>query len=173
MMTRIRAQVLAAITLAVLQHSALAFAPVGGYARGVPVVSVDFPPASFAGRSTTSALAAGGRPKFGEPGYDGDPTGLKRGAILLPIVLLVNVWMFSIPVEFRRARICSEQQVRENPSSKCMTTETWRQGVADYYANGGESSSTSRLTLMLQQVPQGCRQCFVISWDFGSLYLIT
>lgn len=133
-MTRIRAQVLAAITLAVLQHSALAFAPVGGYARGV---SVDFPPASFAGRSTTSALAAGEGPKFGEPGYDGDPTGLKRGAILLPIVLLVNVWMFSIPVEFRRARICSEQQVRENPSSKCMTTETWRQGVADYYANGG------------------------------------
>ena len=133
MMTRI--QVLAAITLAILQHSALAFAPVGGYARGV---SVDFPPASFgAGRSTTSALAAGEGPKFGEPGYEGDPTGLKRGAILLPIALLVNVWMFSIPVEYRRARICSEQQVREHPHSKCMTTGTWRKGVADYYANGG------------------------------------
>ena len=132
MMTRI--QVLAALTLAILQDRALAFAPVGGCARGV---SVDFPPASFAGRSTTSALAAVEGPKFGEDGYEGDPTGLKRGAIILPIALLVNIWMFSIPVEYRRARICSEQQVRENPNSKCMTTETWRKGVADYYANGG------------------------------------
>lgn len=127
-----RTQVLAAIILAILQHNAAAFAPVDSYARGV---SVGLPHASFAGRS--SALAAGEGPKFGEPGYEGDPTGLKRGAILLPIVLLVNVWMFSIPVEYRRARICSEQQVRENPASKCMTVDAWREGVADYYANGG------------------------------------
>lgn len=85
-------------------------------------------------QSSTALLA---EPKFGDPDYEGDPTGLKRGALLLPIALAINIWMFSVPVEFRRARFCSEEQVRENPNSKCMTWETWRSGVSDYYANGG------------------------------------
>ena len=45
--------------------------------------------------------------------------------------------MFSIPVEFRRARLCSEEQVRLNPDSKCMTFEMWTKGVSEYYGNGG------------------------------------
>ena len=116
------------VILGFLQYSALSFAPAGGVSQ----------PPSFAVRPASSALAArGNEPQFGDPDYVGDPTGLKRGLLIFPLALLFNVWMFSIPVEYRRARICSEEQVRENPDSKCMTTETWRRGVADYYANGG------------------------------------
>ena len=111
------------VILGFLQYNALSFVPAGGVSQ----------PPSFAGRPASSALAA----RDNEPHYSGDPTGLQRGLLIFPLVLLVNVWMFSIPVEYRRARICSEEQVRENPDSKCMTTETWRRGVADYYANGG------------------------------------
>jgi len=134
MLARTQVKVLVALILGILRYNALAFAPIGGRAssRGV-----DRQPASFVGRPSTSALAAGDEPRYGEPGYKGDPTGLKRGNIIFPIIFLLNVWAFSIPVEYRRARICSEEQVRDNPGSKCMTTETWRKGVADYYANGG------------------------------------
>mmetsp|Transcript_18585 Transcript_18585/g.53361 ORF Transcript_18585/g.53361 Transcript_18585/m.53361 type:complete len:155 (-) Transcript_18585:1332-1796(-) len=136
-------QVLAAI-LGCLQRNVLAFVPVAGVrpASSVSVssnVSIFHQHASFAGSSLTSSALAARRdgPQFGDSDYNGDPTGLKRGAIILPFALLINIWMFSIPVEYRRARICSEEQVRDNPGSKCMTTETWRSGVADYYANGG------------------------------------
>mmetsp|Transcript_25135 Transcript_25135/g.54865 ORF Transcript_25135/g.54865 Transcript_25135/m.54865 type:complete len:165 (-) Transcript_25135:47-541(-) len=95
----------------------------------------DEPALKNVGDQPSTALLA--EPQFGDPDYEGDPTGLKRGAILLPIIFLINVWLFSIPVEFRRARLCSEEEVRANPNSKCMTWETWRSGVADYYASGG------------------------------------
>ncbi len=68
---------------------------------------------------------------------DPDPTGMKRGLILFPTVLLIAIWLFSIPPEFRRARICSEQQVIDYPDSKCMTATNWVGGVKDYYMNGG------------------------------------
>jgi len=72
-----------------------------------------------------------------EDRIESDPTGRKRGLILLPIVLLIAIWLFSIPPEFRRARICSEQQVIDNPGSKCITGENWVKGVQEYYRNGG------------------------------------
>jgi hypothetical protein len=68
---------------------------------------------------------------------DADPTGMKRGLVLFPLVLLVAVWLFSIPPEFRRARICTEQQVIDNPNSKCITAQNWVSGVKGYYQNGG------------------------------------
>lgn len=63
--------------------------------------------------------------------------GIKRGLYLLGIVLAFNIWIFSIPPEFRRAKLCSEEQVAMFPDSGCMTGEKWVQGVQDYYANGG------------------------------------
>ena len=68
---------------------------------------------------------------------ESDPTGLRRGAVLLPLVVLVAVWLFTIPVEFRRARFCSEEQVRIYPDSKCITPDNWVKGIQDYYQQGG------------------------------------
>lgn len=68
---------------------------------------------------------------------DADPGGLRRGLALFPIVVLFTVWLFSIPPDFRRARICTEQQVIDNPDSRCITTTNWVGGVQDYYRNGG------------------------------------
>ena len=50
---------------------------------------------------------------------------------------MLNVWIFSIPPEFRRARFCTEEDVRLHPEKNCQTFDMWRKGVAEYYANGG------------------------------------
>ena len=64
-------------------------------------------------------------------------TGLYEGYYLLGIVMIVAIWLFSIPVEYRRANICSEEQTRSYPDSNCMTVQTWTSGIAQYYKNGG------------------------------------
>jgi len=51
--------------------------------------------------------------------------------------MILNVWFFTIPPEFRRARFCSEEQVAANPDSHCTTGKDWREGIGQYYANGG------------------------------------
>ena len=63
--------------------------------------------------------------------------GIQRGIYLLGIVFFFNVWIFSIPPEFRRAKICSDEQVRLFPDSGCMTGSQWVGGITEYYANGG------------------------------------
>ena len=83
-------------------------------------------------KSTTTSLNM----NFSPPG-DNDPTGLKEGKYLLILVMLINIWAFSIPPEFRRAQFCSEEQVRDNPESKCITFGAWKDGIAEYYNNGG------------------------------------
>lgn len=65
-----------------------------------------------------------------------DPSGQRRGLILFPLVLLFTAWLFTIPPEFRRAHLCSEQQVIDYPG-KCITADTWINGVKEYYRNGG------------------------------------
>lgn len=64
-------------------------------------------------------------------------TNIERGPVLWFISLALCVWSFSIPVEFRRARFCSEQQVIDNPTSKCITFGNWAKNIASYYENGG------------------------------------
>ena len=63
--------------------------------------------------------------------------GIDRGVYILGFALLANVWLFSIPPEFRRAKICSEEQVIQFPDSNCMTASSWVEGVQSYYSNGG------------------------------------
>jgi hypothetical protein len=68
---------------------------------------------------------------------DEDPLGLARGAVLLGVVALANLWSFSIPPDYRRAKLCSQEQVVLYPKSKCMTGSMWWGGVMNYYRNGG------------------------------------
>jgi hypothetical protein len=82
--------------------------------------------------TTTSSLQMSGG---SNPDVDTDGTDV--GKYLLLFVFLVNVWAFSIPVEFRRARFCTEEDVRLYPDRHCTTFETWKTGIIDYYANGG------------------------------------
>lgn len=61
--------------------------------------------------------------------------GLDRGLYLLAIVLAINVWFFSVPVEFRRTRICNEADSAAYPD-RCMTSKQFTTGIKEYYANG-------------------------------------
>jgi len=67
--------------------------------------------------------------------------GTDRGAFLLAAVLLACIWIFSIPPEFRRAYLCGSERCVQDRSAylcnDCMTTDEWKQGIADYYRNGG------------------------------------
>jgi len=62
-----------------------------------------------------------------------------RGLVLFGFVLLVNVWLFSVPPSFRRAYICPTPRCEQNrPACKdCVTGEEWKNGIVDYYRNGG------------------------------------
>ena len=72
-----------------------------------------------------------------EPYDTGYVDGSTTGAFLMAFVLLINVWIFSIPTEFRRARICKEEDVVMYPNKNCITAAEWTKGVGDYYRNGG------------------------------------
>lgn len=73
---------------------------------------------------------------FSPPG-DSDPGGLKEGKYILLLAMVFNVWLFSIPPEFRRARFCTDEDVILHPERHCTTFGAWRKGVAEYYAGGG------------------------------------
>ncbi|KAG7356982.1 hypothetical protein IV203_001670 [Nitzschia inconspicua] len=62
--------------------------------------------------------------------------GLGRGGVLLAIALLINVWFFTIPTEFRRTRLCNETDTRAYPEL-CMTPKMFVSGIAEYYKTGG------------------------------------
>jgi len=66
-----------------------------------------------------------------------DIGGLNNGKYLLLIVLSACIWIFSIPPEFRRARFCTDEDVRLYPEKHCTTFNAWKTGIAEYYANGG------------------------------------
>jgi hypothetical protein len=73
-----------------------------------------------------------------EESYDtGYVDGSTTGAFLMAFVLLINIWIFSIPTEFRRARICKEEDVVLYANKNCITADEWVRGVGDYYKNGG------------------------------------
>ena len=69
--------------------------------------------------------------------YSSYVNGTGTGWYLLAFALLVNVWIFSIPPEFRRARLCNEEEVVLYADKNCMTGDQWVKGVKGYYQNGG------------------------------------
>jgi hypothetical protein len=66
-----------------------------------------------------------------------DIGGLNEGKYLFLFVLSACIWIFSIPPEFRRARFCTDEDVRLYPEKHCTTFNAWRTGISEYYANGG------------------------------------
>ena len=87
----------------------------------------------FTSTSSTSLSMS----KEDEPYDTGYVDGSTTGAFLMAFVLLINIWIFSIPTEFRRARICKEEDVVLYPNKNCITADEWFRGVGDYYKNGG------------------------------------
>jgi hypothetical protein len=81
----------------------------------------------------TSSRSSGGN----GGGTSIDVDGMQAAPYILILVLFLCVWNFTIPVEFRRARLCSEQQVLDNPTSKCITVSNYMNGIVQYYQNGG------------------------------------
>ena len=64
--------------------------------------------------------------------------GSREGRILLIISCLAVVWGFSIPPEFRRARICTEAQVAvAAKEAHCTTFDNWKSELSQYYKDGG------------------------------------
>ena len=79
--------------------------------------------------STTTLSMGGGS-------YNVD--GTEEGKYILSFVFFLCVMGFSIPPEFRRARLCTEEQVAaSDPSSHCTTFNTWKSELAQYYKDGG------------------------------------
>jgi hypothetical protein len=66
-----------------------------------------------------------------------DVDGMQTAPYIFTFMLLVCIWNFTIPTEFRRARLCSEQQVIDNPQSNCKTIPQYLTGIQQYYQNGG------------------------------------
>eukprot|EP00571_Detonula_confervacea_P012390 CAMPEP_0172304506 /NCGR_PEP_ID=MMETSP1058-20130122/5897_1 /TAXON_ID=83371 /ORGANISM="Detonula confervacea, Strain CCMP 353" /LENGTH=110 /DNA_ID=CAMNT_0013015757 /DNA_START=156 /DNA_END=488 /DNA_ORIENTATION=- len=71
------------------------------------------------------------------PPDEKDTGGLNRGKYILVLAMMFNIWLFSIPTEFRRARFCTDEDVLLHPDKGCTTFGAWREGIAEYYANGG------------------------------------
>ena len=74
---------------------------------------------------------------WAEMNPNGETDGTNVAPFLLVAAFAVCVWLFSIPVDLRRAKICSAQQVVDNPESRCITWDKWTQSVSDYYKSGG------------------------------------
>ena len=64
--------------------------------------------------------------------------GSREGRVLLIISCLAVVWGFSIPPEFRRARICTAEQVAAAAKeAHCTTFDNWKSELSQYYKDGG------------------------------------
>jgi hypothetical protein len=59
----------------------------------------------------------------------------ERGAIFFGLVMLLAVWSFSIPVEFRRAYFCTSDPCVENRAqcNNCVTLEEWKSDIGQFY----------------------------------------
>ena len=68
-----------------------------------------------------------------------DVDGFSDGLVIMGIVLALNVWIFSIPPEFRRAKVCPDLPTTQSliNSGQCITADAWKDGIAEYYKNGG------------------------------------
>jgi hypothetical protein len=71
--------------------------------------------------------------KFNRDAVYGDSE--KRGAIVFGFSLLLVVWSFTIPVEFRRAYFCTSDPCVEHRATckNCVTLEEWTSEIGQFY----------------------------------------
>ena len=104
---------------------------------GLPTLASSSPPPLASRASTQLRVRRNGQPdntdRYGT--RVNSIIGIDRGWYILSLAVAVSVWFFTIPVEFRRTKICTEIQTQENPD-KCMTSKQFTSGIADYYSNG-------------------------------------
>jgi len=65
-------------------------------------------------------------------GGGGSIDGTDVGIYIQIFVLMVCIWLFTMPPNFRRAHICAPQD-----DDGCVSFQQWTEGVADYYKGGG------------------------------------
>ena len=78
-------------------------------------------------------------------GTNSNVDGAGRGSVILAVVLVIVVWGFSIPTEFRRAHFCAglvagtDTPCTQNRAAcyDCVTFDEWKGGIVQYYKNGG------------------------------------
>ena len=102
------------------------------YSGQVPSGGAFFSPQASPVTASSSNVVLSSTPS---PNVDG--TG--RGTVIQVIVLLVCVWIFSIPPEFRRAHMCMTEACEQNRAAcyDCVTQSEWIDNIASYYKNGG------------------------------------
>uniref|UniRef100_A0A7S2A0X6 Uncharacterized protein n=1 Tax=Trieres chinensis TaxID=1514140 RepID=A0A7S2A0X6_TRICV len=68
-----------------------------------------------------------------------DRYGYKRGAVLLALVGLFNVWLTTLPPELRGATICAKDWCERHPNElcDCVSFDTWKDAIISFYQNGG------------------------------------
>lgn len=144
------ARLVAMLALTTVLHTSEAFTASSAVTKNIRVFGAEQPPSASRSPSTRTDNFVGvsmsptelrARKKDltnAERGNDkvNSIIGIDRGLYLWAIVLAVNVWFFSIPVEFRRTRICNEADTAQFPD-RCMTANQFKSGIRDYYANGG------------------------------------
>ncbi|KAJ1624758.1 hypothetical protein T492DRAFT_1044961 [Pavlovales sp. CCMP2436] len=60
----------------------------------------------------------------------------KNGAVLFVLVLIFNLWFFTVPPEIRRTHVCASDQFETAARYHidCVSEDAWRQLVKDHYA---------------------------------------
>jgi hypothetical protein len=56
---------------------------------------------------------------------------------ILAFAVLLSVWQFTIPPNFRRTRFCATAADVAERVNNCVTTEEYTTGIANYYKGGG------------------------------------
>mmetsp|Transcript_9748 Transcript_9748/g.20174 ORF Transcript_9748/g.20174 Transcript_9748/m.20174 type:complete len:163 (-) Transcript_9748:156-644(-) len=127
--------------VATLSHEGEAFVGVANpkYGRAV----VDSRPATLNPLSRPSLLSAESLSQHRSRstrlfGANQKVDGTGRGSYILGFTLLVCIWFFTIPTEFRRAHICTEICDETTVTCyDCMSSDEWVDGIVSYYKSGG------------------------------------
>jgi hypothetical protein len=102
----------------------------------IPLSTPKTTTASFSVSPTTTTTTTTTLWMGGMNNYDGSTDGTNVAPYLLAFSCAIAVWLFTIPVEFRRTKLCSEEETVQYPTL-CTTPAKWSRGIQDYYANGG------------------------------------